>query len=158
MALCDFLGAREDDILRRDVLVKAGVAGLHAIDIVDDVLPARNLYEQGTLAQRDYEVYQRLYHAISAFLPPPDLVIYLQGSVDKLLAHINKRGREYERTIAPDYLARLNRLYNSWIDNWTTCPVVRVPMDRIDFLQNREDFEEIVQMVNDALTPHVAMS
>ncbi|MFN8375853.1 MAG: deoxynucleoside kinase [Anaerolineae bacterium] len=114
---------------------------------------ARNLYQQGTLAERDYDVYQRLYHAISAFLPPPDLVIYLQGSVDKLLAHISKRGRDYERNMDPDYLARLNRLYDDWIDNWTTCPVVRVPMDRIDFLQHRADFEEIVQMVEEALAP-----
>jgi deoxyadenosine/deoxycytidine kinase len=118
---------------------------------------ARNLYEQGTMEQRDYDVYQGLYHAVSAFLPPPDLVIYLQGSVEKLLAHINKRGREYERSIAPDYLTRLNRLYDQWIDNWTASPVVRVPMDRIDFLQNRTDFEEIVQMVEDTLTPPIAI-
>ncbi len=119
---------------------------------------ARNLHEQGTMSERDYEVYQRLYHAIGAFLPPPDLVIYLQSSVDKLLAHINKRGRDYERNIAPDYLARLNRLYDEWIHRWTMCPVVRVPMDRIDFLQNYRDFEEIVQMVEDALAPPLAIS
>jgi hypothetical protein len=114
---------------------------------------ARNLYEQGTMAQRDYEVYQRLYHAISAFLPPPDVVIYLQGSVDKLLAHIHKRGRDYERSIAPDYLARLNRLYDHWISNWTASPIVRVPMDTIDFLQNRSDFEVIIERVEDTLSP-----
>ncbi|NWF67831.1 MAG: deoxynucleoside kinase [Chloroflexi bacterium] len=112
---------------------------------------ARNLYEQGTMAERDYEVYQRLYHAISAFLPPPDLVIYLQGSVDKLLAHIDKRGRAYERGMARDYLERLNGLYERWIDGWTTCPVLRVSMDNIDFLHNPAQLREVVQRTEEAL-------
>src|SRR5262245_27365200 len=44
-ALCDFLGARDHDILRRDVLVDAAVARLRALDFVDHVLPRRHLAE-----------------------------------------------------------------------------------------------------------------
>src|SRR5439155_26811001 len=44
-ALCDFLGAQEDDILRRDVLVEAAIGRLHALDPVDDVLPGGDLAE-----------------------------------------------------------------------------------------------------------------
>lgn len=112
---------------------------------------ARNLYDQGNMSDRDYDAYRRLYEAISAFLPPPDLVIYLQGSVDKLIAHINKRGREYERSISPEYLGRLNRLYDQWIDRWTLCPVMRVPIDGADFQHNQDDFERIRHDVENAL-------
>jgi deoxyadenosine/deoxycytidine kinase len=112
---------------------------------------ARNLYEQGTMSGRDYDAYRRLYKAVASFLPPPNLIIYLQSDVETLLTHINKRGRDFERHIDPDYLERLNRLYNEWIDDWTACPVLRVDMDDLDFQYNTHDFMGIVAQVSDAL-------
>jgi deoxyadenosine/deoxycytidine kinase len=112
---------------------------------------ARNLYEQGQMAERDYDAYRRLYQAISAFVPPPNLIVYLQANVMTLLHHINQRGRDYERGISPDYLEQLNRLYNRWIDHWTACPVLRVPMDGIDFTNNPGDLERIKHNVETSL-------
>jgi deoxyadenosine/deoxycytidine kinase len=112
---------------------------------------ARNLYEQGNMSERDYDAYRRLYQAVSAFLPPPHLLIYLQASVNTLLAHIHKRGRDYERSIAPDYLARLNRLYDEWIDRWTACPVLRISTDHLDFQHNPADFNRIRDEIQERL-------
>lgn len=112
---------------------------------------ATNLYEQGHMAERDYDAYRRLYDAIRAFVPPPHLLIYLQASVDTLLARIHKRGREFERSIAPEYLERLNRLYDRWIMGWTACPVLRIPTDGMDFQFNNGDFARIVAEVETAL-------
>ncbi len=108
---------------------------------------ARNLYEQGQMSDRDYDAYRRLYRAVSSFLPPPDLIVYLRASVDTLLAHIARRGNDYERSIAPSYLAQLNRLYEDWIGDWTACPVVTVDMDGLDFLQNPVDFDRILRAI-----------
>jgi deoxyadenosine/deoxycytidine kinase len=104
---------------------------------------ARNLYEQGRMSERDYDAYWRLYEAVSAFVPPPNLIIYLQGNVDTLLKHINQRGRDYERSISKDYLEQLNRLYDRWIDHWTACPVLRISMDNIDFYNQPRDIEQV---------------
>lgn len=108
---------------------------------------ARNLYDQREMSARDYDAYRRLYEAISAFLPPPDLMIYLQASVPTLVAHIQKRGREYEQGITPQYLARLNRLYEQWINDWTACEVLTLKIDDMDFQSNPDDFERIRQDV-----------
>ncbi|MFO7321188.1 MAG: deoxynucleoside kinase [Chloroflexota bacterium] len=108
---------------------------------------ARNLYESGNMAERDYEAYRRLYMAVSSFLPPPDLIIYLQASVDTLLAHIQRRGREYERDIAPEYLARLNDFYDDWIARWSLCPVLSINVDNLDFAANPADLASIVEQV-----------
>ncbi len=112
---------------------------------------ARNLYEQGNMTGRDYDAYRRLYDAIRAFVPPPDLMIYLECSVEQLEEHIRRRGRDYERNISADYLARLNRLYDRWIDGWTSCPVLRVRIDGVDFQHNPSDFEQIRQAVENQL-------
>ncbi len=108
---------------------------------------AANLFRQGKMTPRDYDAYRRLYQAISSFLPPPDLIIYLQASVSTLLEHIGNRGREFEQDIKPDYIAQLNELYNSWIDNWTACPVLRVSMDTTDFQYNEAHFDVLIRDV-----------
>jgi deoxyadenosine/deoxycytidine kinase len=105
---------------------------------------AKNLYVQGNMSERDYDAYRNLYKAVSSFLPPPDLIVYLQASTETLLMHINKRGRDFEKDIKADYIAQLNTLYDGWIDNWDACPVLRVPMDKMDFQQNGKDFNKIV--------------
>ena len=106
---------------------------------------AANLYRQGHMAKRDYSAYRNLYKAISSFLPPPDIIVYLQASVDTLLKHISKRGREFEKDIEADYIAQLNTLYDAWIDDWTVCPVLRVPMDTTNFQANPADFQAIAR-------------
>ncbi len=108
---------------------------------------ARNLYEQGQMSERDYDAYRRLYCAVSSFLPPPHLIIYLRASVSTLTHHIQRRGHDYERAIPRDYLERLNNLYNAWIEDWTLCPVLTIDMDRLDFQHNPSDLDEIVHRV-----------
>jgi deoxyadenosine/deoxycytidine kinase len=112
---------------------------------------ARNLFIQGHMSERDYDAYRRLYQAVSAFLPPPDLIVYLESSVDKLVEHITGRGREYERNISAEYLAALNGLYDDWINDWTGCDVLRVKIDGKDFQNNPEHFAQIRREVEDRL-------
>ena len=116
---------------------------------------ACNLYQQGYMSERDYDAYRRLYRAISSFLPPPDLVIYLRASVDKLIEHINGRGRDYERNIAPSYLEQLNQLYEAWISDWTLSPALSIEIDGADFLQNPGDLNSVFDRVKSVLKPQV---
>jgi deoxyadenosine/deoxycytidine kinase len=113
---------------------------------------ACNLFQQGLMSERDYDAYRRLYHAVANFLPPPNLIIYLRSSVAKLLEHIEHRGRDYERNMAPSYLEQLNRLYESWIAEWTLSPVLCVDIDGKDFLQNPADFKALLEQVKTALS------
>lgn len=108
---------------------------------------ACNLFNRGHMSHRDYDAYRRLYLAIAAFLPPPDLMIYLQASVDTLKSHIKKRGREFEQDIARSYLEQLNLLYEDWISDWSVCPVLRLPVDDLDFQHKTEDFQYIIQQI-----------
>jgi deoxyadenosine/deoxycytidine kinase len=112
---------------------------------------ARNLHAQGMMSDRDYNTYWRLYKAVAAFLPPPSLIVYLQADVETLLTHIRKRGREYERHINPDYLARLNHLYDEWINDWTLCPILKFDMTELDFEYNSQDLDCVVAQVQAAL-------
>jgi deoxyadenosine/deoxycytidine kinase len=113
---------------------------------------AQNLFRQGLMDERDYLSYRELYLVLTAFLPPPDLVIYLRASVPTLQARIAYRGRDYERTITAEYLTQINLLYEEWIDNFSLCPVLSVPADDLDYVAHPGHLELIVQKVEEKLT------
>lgn len=113
---------------------------------------AHNLFVQGNISERDYTTYRSLYHTLAEYLPPPDLVIYLRASVPTLLKRIALRNRDYERSIAPDYLDTLNTLYENWIDHFTLCPVLTVPADDLDYVEHPPHLELIIQKVQEKLT------
>lgn len=112
---------------------------------------ARNLHEQNLMSKRDYASYREMYEAIKAFLPPPDLIIYLQASVSTLGERIRLRGRDYEQQIDPAYLEQLNILYEEWIEGFSLCPVLTVPSDELDFVRNRTHLELIATKVLEKL-------
>jgi deoxyadenosine/deoxycytidine kinase len=113
---------------------------------------AYNLYLQGTMNDRDYQTYRELYLTLTEFLSPPDLVIYLRASVPTLMRRISQRNREYERTIAAEYLDRLNALYESWISGFILCPVLTVPADDLDFVAHPRHLDLIAAKVQEKLT------
>lgn len=113
---------------------------------------AQNLFLQGHISERDYATYRSLYRTIAEYLPPPDLVIYLRASVPTLLKRIALRNRDYERSIEPDYLDRLNGLYENWITHFTLCPVLTVPADELDYVAHNQHLELIINKVKEKLT------
>jgi deoxyadenosine/deoxycytidine kinase len=113
---------------------------------------AHNLYKQGNISDRDYQTYRELYETAIQFLPPPDLVIYLRASVETLQNRISQRGRDYERQISYDYLQNLNDLYESWIENFTLCPVLAVPADDLDYVAHNGHLRLIATKIEDKLT------
>jgi deoxyadenosine/deoxycytidine kinase len=144
-----FLSRRLRDLRRLMDLPRSVVQDRSVYE--DAEIFAKNLYRQGRIAERDWTTYRELYTVLTELLPPPNLVIYLQASVPTLLQRIDMRGREYEKKIAPEYLAQLNALYEEWISSFTLCPVLTVPADRLDFVANTEHLDLIVRKIQDKL-------
>ena len=112
---------------------------------------ARNLFEIGNMAQRDYDNYAALYKVMMEFLQPPDLMIYLQADVSTLQAQIAKRGREYEQSIPPKYLEQLNRHYEQWISHYKLGKLLVIESDSMDFVHNEGDLQRITALVQKSL-------
>lgn len=112
---------------------------------------AHNLYLQGRMSSRDWSTYTALYETIITLLPPPNLVVYLQASVETLRKRITLRGRSFEVGITDEYLGELNTLYEGWIDGFRLAPVLVVPTDRLDFVHDSGDLRRIVDTVEECL-------
>ncbi|MBT3239876.1 MAG: deoxynucleoside kinase [Chloroflexi bacterium] len=112
---------------------------------------AKNLHQRGYITDRDYKTYLGLFELLVEMLKPPDLVVYLQASVPTLKARIANRGRNIESNISEEYLTQLSGLYDSWIDNFSLCPVLTVPADDMDFVAFPGHMELIVKKVEEKL-------
>lgn len=113
---------------------------------------ARTLYQQGNMTVRDWNTYREMYYAVREFLIPPDVVVYLRASVETLLARIERRGRTFEKDIDPDYLRRLNVLYEDWIKRYSLGPVLIVPADDLDFVEHDSHLGLIVAKIQEKLS------
>jgi deoxyadenosine/deoxycytidine kinase len=113
----------------------------------DAAIFARNLYEESILSERDYRSYLQMYEAVRRALRPPDLLIYLEAGLPTLRRHIGVRGRSYEAGIEDSYLRRLDALYRSWVDGYDLSELLVIPADELDFVQNENDRERVLEMV-----------
>jgi len=120
--------------------------------IYEDVeIFAHTLYEQGNMTEVDYTNYRELFSIMVTYLRKPDLIIYLEAPVDKLVERILKRGRDYERTIDPNYLELLNDAYDRWITKAEKegFKVLRINTINKNFEENEKDLDLIIQYIRD---------
>ncbi len=114
----------------------------------DAYIFAPNLHDMGLMDTRDYQNYVSLFKLMTSLIDPPDLLIYLKCSVPTLVRQIEKRGRNYETKISIDYLKNLNERYDKWIDNYNLGDLLVIDADRIDFIENKEDFSEVLDKID----------
>jgi deoxyadenosine/deoxycytidine kinase len=108
---------------------------------------APNLHAMGLMTKRDFENYTALFKTINSLIKPPDLIIYLRGSIGALVSNIQRRGREYEDNLRLDYLRRLNEYYENWSANYKDGKILIIDVDKYNFADNPEHLGEVVNKV-----------
>ncbi|MEO7175110.1 MAG: deoxynucleoside kinase [Saprospiraceae bacterium] len=113
----------------------------------DAYIFAPNLHDMGLMSSRDFENYQDLFVTMSSQVNPPDLLIYLKAGISTLVKHIHERGRDYEGNMSLDYLKKLNKRYDDWIDTYKEGKLLIIHADDLDFKNSPEDLGVIVDQV-----------
>lgn len=143
-----FLSSRfrhQKDMLRKQISL------IQDRTIYEDVeIFAKNLHQMDLMSDRDFNNYEALFHEMSYYLRPPDLLIYLRAQVPTLVRQIQQRGREYENSIRIDYLERLNNLYEDWINRYPHEKLI-IDTDNLDFVNDKEDLGSIIGLVEQRL-------
>ena len=108
---------------------------------------APNLHGMGLMSTRDFENYSDLFDLMMSLVNPPDLLIYLRSSIPNLVSQIQKRGREYEKSIRINYITGRNERYENWIKDYKSRLLI-LDVDRLKFESNPEDFSEICDKID----------
>ena len=116
----------------------------------DACIFAPNLHDQGYMSDRDFETYSDLFNLMMSLVKKPQLMIYIRSSIPTLVRHIEKRGRDYEKSIRIDYLTGLQKRYDNWMSSYDG-EVITIDGDKIHFEESKEDFRKITDMIDASL-------
>lgn len=122
--------------------------------VVADYHILKNLiFAERTLIPAQYQKYLQIYDILTADMPLPNLIIYLNASLDTLLDRIDLRGREIEKSISPSYLQQLSTDYETTMERfertYPSIPVIRFNGDELDFVQSNQDLQYILSKIDE---------
>ena len=113
--------------------------------VADFTLAKDPLFARLTLDDAEYQLYSKIYDHVRPQAPVPDLVVYLQASVDTLVQRVKKRGNPIETGIDDEYLRRLSDAYTRYFHAYSESPLLIVNSERLNFVDNREHFDLLVE-------------
>lgn len=120
--------------------------------VVADYHISKNMiFARRTLREDHFHKYSQIFDIITQDMPRPNMVIYLDASLETLLERIRMRDRDVEANIQPSYLEQLSQDYQVFMNHFEAAhpdiPVIRINGDDLDFVKHQEDLNEIVDQV-----------
>lgn len=105
--------------------------------------------DKGTMDSVDYKTYTELFDAMvmTPYFPHPHLLIYLEGSLDRIIDRIDERGREMELETPHSYWEEMHERYATWIDQFDACPVLRLNIHDYDLVNHPGEIETIIEKI-----------
>jgi deoxyadenosine/deoxycytidine kinase len=116
--------------------------------VADFTLAKDPLFARLTLDDAEYQLYDRIHAHVKPQAPVPDLVIYLQASVDTLVSRVKRRGVPAESTIDEGYLRRLSEAYTRYFHHYEASPLLIVNSERLNFVDVPEHLDLLIERVN----------
>ena len=108
---------------------------------------APNIHEMGMMSDRDFDNYSDLFDLMMSLVKLPDLMIYIRSTIPNIVSQIQKRGREFEKSIRIDYLQGLNQRYEDWIKTYKGHLII-IDGDTCKFGDNMQDFQKVTDMID----------
>ena len=126
----------------------------HETTISDYLFAKDRIFAHLNLEDSELFLYDKIASLLEQDIVKPDLVVYLQSSVERLMSNIRKRSRSYEKDLAEEYISSLNESYNRFFFHYKETPLLVVNSISIDFVNNKDDFEELVRQI---MRPHAGI-
>jgi len=124
----------------------------HSLIITDYMFVKDRLFASLNLNEKEMALYETVANLLERNVINPDLVIYLQADTDTLMKNIHKRKRSFEKNMSRNYIDALNQVYNEYFFRYQDTPLLIINTNNIDFVNNKKDLEEIINVVRKPIT------
>ncbi|MCP3742706.1 deoxynucleoside kinase [Rossellomorea sp. BNER] len=117
------------------------------------------IFAKRSLKEKQYDKYLNIYRILTADMPQPNIIIYLNASLDTLMNRVALRGRDFEKNMSSLYLEQLSLDYENYMNEFEKehpdIPVLRFNGDKLDFVQRKEDLSFIMSQLENILAEGV---
>jgi deoxyguanosine kinase len=117
------------------------------VRVCDFLIEKDRLFAGLTLDAEEMKLYEQVYAHVTVDAPVPDLVIYLQASVEVLLKRIARRGIHYERNIDAAWLGRLSEAYARMFLYYDAAPLLIVNAANINLVDSDQDYQALLEQI-----------
>jgi len=118
-----------------------------SITVSDYIFDKDKIFAYLNLSTEEVKLYENIFPLLERDIPKPDLVIFLQCSIDRLMSNIKQRGRKFEKNLTRQYLAELSEAYNNFFFKYNNTPLLIVNTSEIDFVNSEADFKELYDQI-----------
>lgn len=119
----------------------------HSCIVSDYVFEKDKIFAYMNLNDDELKIYEHVVQGLDKGIVAPDLVIYLQSSVERLMSNIRRRGRDIEKEISESYIEDLNEAYNYFFSRFKAAKVMIVNCEEADFVNSAADFDNLVDEI-----------
>jgi deoxyguanosine kinase len=119
--------------------------------VADYIFEKDKLFAYLNLNDAELAVYDRYYKSFRQQLPTPDLVIYLQASIDVIRKRLKKKNVATERAINDDYLEEVVKAYEHFFFHYTSSDLLVVNTNEIDFVERSDDLQQLLRRVSEPI-------
>jgi len=117
--------------------------------ISDFLMEKDRIFANLNLDDAELKLYERYYEALTAGIPQPDLVIYLQAKPEVLRSRIAKKKAREERQISPDYVEEVSRAYEHFFFRYEGADLLVIDTSEIDFVERSEDLQQLLRRLQE---------
>ncbi len=112
------------------------------------------IFAKITLGEEEFRLYRKFFSFMYKEVRKPNLYVYLYQQTDRLLEHISRRGRSFEKGIPREYLEQIQRGYFDFMKNTHELNSMIIDVGELDFVAREADYQEVLdQMVAHVLKP-----
>lgn len=117
--------------------------------ISDFLMEKDRIFANLNLDDEELKLYERYYELLSAEIPEPDLVIYLQAKPEVLRARIAKKALKDETQISLEYIEEVARAYEHFFYRYAASDLLVINTSDIDFVERSEDLQQLLRRLQD---------
>jgi len=137
-------------LMERQKRIREALAGDAPGPVISDFLMEKDrIFANLNLDDAELKLYERYYEALTAELPSPDLVIYLQAKPEVLLARIAKKKAHDELHISTEYIEEVARAYEHFFFRYAGADLLVIDTSEIDFVERSEDLQQLLRRLKE---------
>lgn len=104
-------------------------------------------YEQGFMSNIEHAIYKSMSDLMIGYTKTPDLMVYLECSPSTSVQRILKRNRQCELNASIDYWTSLQRLNQSFYENYSLGKKILINVDDTDIVDDESDLDYIIDTI-----------
>jgi len=116
--------------------------------ICDYLFEKDRIYAYLNLDDNELFIYQRLYELLARDVSLPDLVVYLQAPIDRLVKRLRARDEEQQPYRPnPEYVRKLGEAYQHFFFHYSATPLLVVETSQLDVSGSEEALDDLLRQI-----------